>query len=213
MKVAGGKMEDGVIIGNTYDKYGSKNPIVRLMMKGYENSLNELVTIVNPTSIHEVGCGEGYWSLKWLEKGIETLGSDFSNTVISMAKSNARERNLNSDNFIVRDIYNLDPNFDTANLVVCCQVLEHLEKPDKALIALKRVAKPFLIVCVPNEPLWSVLNMARGKYWKDCGNTPGHIQKWSKKALIQLVSKYFDIQNINTPLPWTMILCKNITES
>ena len=89
MKIAGGLKENGVIIGNTYDKYGSANPIVRLMMRGYENSLNELVSIANPASIHEVGCGEGYWSLKWLEKGIETIGSDFSSTVIKMAKKNA----------------------------------------------------------------------------------------------------------------------------
>ncbi|MEI8047707.1 MAG: class I SAM-dependent methyltransferase [Bacteroidota bacterium] len=209
MKVAGGKMEDGVIIGNTYDKYGSKNPIVRLMMQGYENSLNEFVTIVNPTSIHEVGCGEGYWSLKWLEKGIETLGSDFSNTIISMAKSNAMERNLNTENFIVRDIYNLDPNSDTANLVVCCQVLEHLENPIKALEALRSVAKPYVIICVPNEPLWSILNMARGKYLSDCGNTPGHIQKWSKNGLLKFVSQYFEVINVNLPMPWTMLLCKN----
>jgi ubiquinone/menaquinone biosynthesis C-methylase UbiE len=213
MKIAGGLKENGVIIGNTYDKYGSANPIVRLMMRGYENSLNELVSIANPASIHEVGCGEGYWSLKWLEKGIETIGSDFSSTVINMAKKNAEERNLKTENFIVRDIYNLDPISDTANLVVCCQVLEHLENPIKALEALSSIAKPYVIICVPNEPLWSVLNMARGKYWSDWGNTPGHIQKWSKDELIHLVSRYFEIQNTNTPLPWTMILCKNKTLS
>jgi 2-polyprenyl-3-methyl-5-hydroxy-6-metoxy-1,4-benzoquinol methylase len=213
MKIAGGLTENGVIIGNTYDKYGSTNPIVRLMMRGYENSLNELVSIANPASIHEVGCGEGYWSLKWLKKGIETLGSDFSSTVINMAKKNAEERNLNTESFIVRDIYNLDPNTDTANLVVCCQVLEHLENPIKALEALKSIAKPYLIICVPNEPLWSALNMARGKYLSDWGNTPGHIQKWSKNELIKLVSQYFKVINVNTPLPWTMILCKNKTLS
>ena len=72
MKVAGGLQEDGIVIGNTYDKYGSRNPVVRYLMKGYEESLNEMVDFVKPESIHEVGCGEGYWSLKWLEKGIAT---------------------------------------------------------------------------------------------------------------------------------------------
>lgn len=210
MKIAGGKMEDGVIIGNTYDKYGSSNPIVKLMMKGYENSLNEFVSIVNPTSIHEVGCGEGYWSLKWMGKGIETRGSDFSNTIINMAKTNAIERKLLPENFVVKNIYDLDPaTSDQANLVVCCQVLEHLENPNEALIALKRVSNPFLIICVPNEPLWSILNMARGKYCTEWGNTPGHIQKWSKNELIQLVSCYFEVIKVNTPLPWTMLLLKN----
>jgi len=29
MKIAGGMAEEGIVVGNTYDKYGSKNPIVR----------------------------------------------------------------------------------------------------------------------------------------------------------------------------------------
>ena len=208
LKVAGGLKEDGVVIGNTYDKYGSSNPIVRFLMQGYESSLNELTSIVNPATIHEVGCGEGYWSLKWLEKGIKTRGSDFSSIVIEMARSNAMNRKLPHENFVVRDIYNLDPISDKADLVVCCQVLEHLERPDDAILALKRVATPYLIVCVPCEPLWSFLNMARGQYLSDWGNTPGHIQRWSKNGFVKLVSKYFDIVKINTPLPWTMLLCK-----
>jgi SAM-dependent methyltransferase len=208
LKVAGDLKEDGIVIGNTYDKYGSRNPIIKLMMQGYERSLNKLVNNVNPTMIHEVGCGEGYWTLKWLEKGIDAHGSDFSNTVINMAQSNANDRKLPSDNFLVRNIYDLEPAYDTANLVVCCQVLEHLDKPEDALLALKRIADPYLIVCIPREPLWSVLNMARGKYWNEWGNTPGHIQRWSKRGFIKLVSIHFDIVNINTPVPWTMLLCK-----
>jgi len=208
LKVAGGLKEGGVVIGNTYDKYGSRNPIVRMMMEGYESSLNELEGIANPETIHEVGCGEGYWTLKWLEKGIDTRGSDFSNIVIDMAQSNARDRKLPHENFVVRDIYKLDPISDKANLVVCCQVLEHLERPEEALSALKRIASPYLIVCVPREPLWSFLNMARGKYWDVWGNTPGHVQRWSKKGFVKLVSRYFDVVNINIPVPWTMLLCK-----
>lgn len=209
LHVAGGITEDGVVIGNTYDKYGSNNPIVKMMMRGYESSLQEFVNSVNPGKIHEVGCGEGYWTLKWLEKGKIALGSDFSSTIIRMAQANAIQRNLPHGHFFVRDIYSLDPLSDKADLVVCCQVLEHLERPVEALLALKRIAAPYLIVCVPNEPLWSFLNMARAKYWTDWGNTPGHIQRWSKRGFVQLVSKYFDIVKVNSPLPWTMLLCKN----
>jgi ubiquinone/menaquinone biosynthesis C-methylase UbiE len=208
MKVAGGLQEDGIVIGNTYDKYGSRNPVVRYLMKGYEESLNEMVDFVKPESIHEVGCGEGYWSLKWLEKGIATRGSDFSKIVIDMARSNARERGLPDENFVAKDIYDLDPGDDKANLVVCCQVLEHLERPDDALMVLQRIASPYLIICVPCEPKWSFLNMARGKYWADMGNTPGHIQRWSKKEFVKLAARYFDVVKVNSPLPWTMLLCK-----
>lgn len=208
LKVAGGIKEDGVVIGNTYDKYGSRNPIVKLMMQAYENSLNELVNKADPSKIHEVGCGEGYWTLKWLEKGIDTRGSDFSNTVIKMAQSNAKDRKLPYDNFLTRNIYDLDPATDKANLVVCNQVLEHLDKSGDAIFALKQIADPYLVVCVPREPLWCVLNMARGKYWGEWGNTSGHIQNWSKKEFVNLIVIHFDIVEIKTPIPWTMLLCK-----
>ena len=43
MKVSGGLTDNDVIVGNTFDKYNSKNPIVRRIMKGFHSSLNELV--------------------------------------------------------------------------------------------------------------------------------------------------------------------------
>ena len=70
LQIAGGLAEDGIIIGNTYDKYRSKNPIVRWMMNGFDASLSELVGKVSPTSIHDIGCGEGYWTMRWHEQGI-----------------------------------------------------------------------------------------------------------------------------------------------
>jgi ubiquinone/menaquinone biosynthesis C-methylase UbiE len=179
------------------------------MMRGYKHSLEQLLNKAHPLLIHEVGCGEGYWTLQWLEQGMNAMGSDFSSTVIDMARTNAQARKLPPDIFFVRSIYDLDEATDKADLIVCCQVLEHLEVPEKALLALKRVADPYLIVCVPCEPLWSILNMARGKYWKQWGNTPGHLQRWSKRDFIKLVSKHFDVVRVNSPWPWTMLLCKN----
>jgi len=206
--IAGGLKENGIVIGNTFDKYNSGNPIIQKLMKGYETSLNELVSIANPLSIHEVGCGEGYWSLKWLESGIQTVGSDFSEIIIELAQKNAVDRNLSPSNFTVRDIYELKENGDTANLVVCCNVLEHLEYPMEALQVLRRISNPYLIICVPKEPVWRFLNVIRGKYLFSLGNTPGHIQHWSERGIINLVSEYFNIVKVNTPFPWTMILCK-----
>ncbi len=209
LKVSGGLQQDGVVIGNTFDKYGSRNPIVRLMMRSYEIILDNFVTTVKPSRIHEVGCGEGYWTIKWLDKGYNAHGSDFSSIAIDMARSNAHEQQNTAQNFAVKNIYDLDPNIDSADLVVCCQVLEHLENPEKALLALKGIAHPYLILCVPREPLWHVLNIARGKYWSEWGNTPGHIQHWSKLKLIQYLSVHFTIMDVRSPIPWTMVLCKN----
>ncbi|WP_447867362.1 class I SAM-dependent methyltransferase [Rahnella bonaserana] len=208
IKIAGGKTEDGIVVGNNYDKYASKNPIVRWMMKGFENSLSGLVATVAPKTIHEVGCGEGYWVLKWNKEGIDARGCDFSQQVINIAKENSTATNLPASLFKTRSIYDLNKEEDSAELIVCCEVLEHLEDPEAGLKAIKKVADDYVILSVPREPLWRVLNLARGRYIKDMGNTPGHLQHWSKKSFIELVEKHFIIVEVKSPLPWTMILCR-----
>jgi 2-polyprenyl-3-methyl-5-hydroxy-6-metoxy-1,4-benzoquinol methylase len=207
MKISGGLSENGVVVGNTYDKYGSRNPIVRNIMRGFESTLQQLVDEANPASIHEVGCGEGYWVSRWSERGIPVRGSDFSETVIELARNNAIENNLSPGLFKQRSVYDLQPEEDSADLVVCCEVLEHLEQPDQALLAIQTIVRKHAVFSVPREPLWSVLNMARGKYWADFGNTPGHIQRWSQRDFIKLISRYFKVKKIRAPLPWTMLLC------
>ena len=208
VRIAGGVKESGIVIGNTYDKYGSRNPLVRWITGRFEAALSDLVARAAPTAIHEVGCGEGYWVLRWNAQGIPARGSDFSTRVIAMARDNASDRGLSSRSFEVRSIYDLEPGRDGADLVVCCEVLEHLEDPEAGLRALQRVAGRHLIVSVPREPLWRILNVARGKYVADLGNTPGHLQHWSKTGFVHLVSRYFEVVAVRTPLPWTMLLCR-----
>jgi 2-polyprenyl-3-methyl-5-hydroxy-6-metoxy-1,4-benzoquinol methylase len=208
IKIAGGAKEDGISIGNTYDKYGSRNPIVKWMMNGFSNALSDLAVKTKPESIHEIGCGEGYWVLRWNEQGLTARGCDFSKNVIEIARENAINRRLPTSLFNSRSIYDLDAEQDSADLVVCCEVLEHLENPEAGLQALQRVTRRNLIVSVPQEPLWCALNLARGKYIAHWGNTPGHIQHWSKRGFIKLVSNYFEVIETRSPLPWTMLLCQ-----
>lgn len=207
MKVSGGMEEGGIVVGNTYDKYNSGNPVVRWMMRGFAQKLEALVTKVNPKSIHEVGCGEGYWVLKWNDAGINARGSDFSTRVINLAKLNAEKQKLSTKIFNVGSIYELQAS-DSADLIVCCEVLEHLEDPEAGLYALQKIVKGHLIVSVPREPIWCALNMVRGKYLLNFGNTPGHLQHWSSTGFTKLISNYFDVIEIAKPFPWTMLLCQ-----
>jgi 2-polyprenyl-3-methyl-5-hydroxy-6-metoxy-1,4-benzoquinol methylase len=210
MKISHGMTDQGVIVGNVYDKYGSNNPAARWVMRGFESALDQLVSIIKPRSLHEVGCGEGYWVMRWAEQGIEARGSDFSSKIIDLARFNAVERSLSQDIFKTCGIYDLNPTQDAAELLVCCEVLEHLERPEEGLKALRSLADPYLIISVPREPIWSLMNMARGKYLRDFGNTPGHIQRWSKRGFIELVTKFFEVLELRTPIPWTMLLCHRL---
>lgn len=207
MHLSKGRSEDGIVVGNTYDKYGTKNPVARYLVNGFSDALDSLVERTGARTIHEVGCGEGYWVLRWQKAGQQVRGSDFSTQAIDLARTNAGEAGLDAQ-FRVASIYDLSPPDDTAELVVCCEVMEHLEEPERALSVLAKLASPHLIVSVPREPVWSWMNMARGKYWRDFGNTPGHIQRWSKRRYLELLSRYVDIVEVRSPLPWTMALCR-----
>ena len=97
------------------------------------------------------------------------------------------------------------------DLVICSEVLEHLEDPERALKNIKELCneKGFILLSVPKEPIWRICNMARGKYWKDLGNTPGHIQHWTKKKFCRMVvNNDMKIVSVKTPFPWTMVLAK-----
>jgi 2-polyprenyl-3-methyl-5-hydroxy-6-metoxy-1,4-benzoquinol methylase len=209
IKIAKGNKQDGIVIGNAFDKYGSSNLVVKIIMNGFDKALARFVNQVSPKDIHEVGCGEGYWVIKWQQASINARGSDFSSEVIAIARENAQLVNLSPNLFAVKSIYELQPNSDSAELIVCCEVMEHLKNPEAALQQLQVITGSYLIVSVPREPVWRMLNILRAKYLRDLGNTPGHIQHWSKKGIIHLVQKYFDIVEVASPFPWTMMLCKN----
>ena len=95
-----------------------------------------------------------------------------------------------------------------ADLVVCCEVMEHLLEPEEALKKLAFLASPYCLFSVPREPLWRLLNLLRGVYIKKLGNTPGHVQHWSKRSFRRFVSPFFTVIETATPLPWTFLLCR-----
>ena len=207
-------MESGVVYGNTYDKYGSANPLVRRIMRGFTRRLERYVDRAAPASIHEVGCGEGYWTLRWVRRGVPCRGTDFAAAVIDHARANARGAGLDPGMFAVRSVYDLAPPDDRADLIVCCEVLEHLPDPRTALARLAAVAGRHVILSVPREPLWRTLNVLRGAYLRDVGNTPGHVQHWSRRGFVRLIETAlpgFEIIDQCAPLPWTMLLCRRRT--
>jgi hypothetical protein len=87
-------------------------------------------------------------------------------------------------------------------------VLEHVPEPGATLAEMARVARRWLLVSVPREPLWRGLNLARGAYVRDLGNTPGHLNHWSRRAFVSLLARHGTVQEARSPLPWTMALVR-----
>ena len=89
--------------------------------------------------------------------------------------------------------------------MLAIEVFEHLGDTAGALHELHRVCSGSLIASVPFEPIWRAGNMARGRYWRELGNTPGHINHWTKNGFAELVGRRFDVRAVRSPLPWTMV--------
>jgi ubiquinone/menaquinone biosynthesis C-methylase UbiE len=98
-----------------------------------------------------------------------------------------------------------DGEFDLAAAI---EVLEHVPDPEHTVAEMARVAGRHLLVSVPREPLWRGLNMARGAYLKDLGNTPGHLNHWSKRAFVRLLAQHGEVIEARSPFPWTMVLLR-----
>jgi len=191
------------LVGNIYDKYNSKNPITRLLMRGFLNGITELYNFIKPASVLEVGCGEGELADYLLQHSAERPqyfeASDLSLDVISPESDPLIK-------FRESSIYELPYSENSFELVVCSEVLEHLEYPQRGLSEIARVAEKGVLLSTPWEPVWRLLNLARGKYVMNFGNTPGHIQHFSRQGLIKLAQTHLEVVNKRIPLPWTIIL-------
>jgi 2-polyprenyl-3-methyl-5-hydroxy-6-metoxy-1,4-benzoquinol methylase len=193
--------------GNVYDKYGTSNPIERRLVGGFLDEVCGLVDRTRAGEAHEVGCGEGEISLLLARRGLRVRGSDVSADVIAEARRRATAAGVDVP-YRAAPISALDPARDAAELIVCCEVLEHLDDPAAGLDALAELARPWLLVSVPREPIWRVLNLARGKYVRDLGNTPGHLGHWSRRRFLELLGSRVEVVAVRSPLPWTLALCR-----
>jgi SAM-dependent methyltransferase len=200
-------VDAGDVGGNVYDKYGTSNPVARRLMDGFLGRLDQLVDRTGAQQAHEVGCGEGELAIRLARRGLRVRGTDAFTQVLDEARRRADAAGVEIE-FEARPVEELEPERDAAELVLCCEVLEHLEKPERALDVLAELARPWLIASVPREPLWRGLNLARLAYVRDLGNTPGHLNHWSKREFVRFLTRRFEVVEVVSPLPWTMALCR-----
>ena len=193
--------------GNTYDKYGSTNPVVRRLLAGFEATLDELFERASAESVLDVGCGEGVLTEQWARRLGErkVVGLDLPDPKLE-AHWRARERpNLR---FVAGRGEQLPFGDGEFDLVTAIETLEHVPDPERTLAEMARVARRHLLVSVPREPLWRGLNLLRGAYVRELGNTPGHVNHWSRGGFGELVARRGEVLAVRSPFPWTMVLAR-----
>ncbi len=205
--------DEGIVTGNTFDKYGSRNPVVRRLMARFERDLDELFEAAAPTSVLDVGCGEGVLVHRWAgrlaernpEDAARVVGIDLEEDSIQAGWAERRAPNLE---YRVMPAANLPFATDEFDFASAIEVLEHVPDPAHTLSEMARCAQRHLLVSVPREPLWRMLNMARGAYWSTLGNTPGHLNHWSRRSFVELLTRYGEVVEVRSPFPWTMLLVR-----
>jgi len=202
-----GPSSEAVPTGNIYDKYGSANPVVRRLMAGFHSALDDLWDRAAPGSALDVGCGEGVVTERFarrLETG-HVVGVDLEDPKLRDEWSRRARPNLEFRALAGPDLPFADDEFDIACAI---EVLEHVPDPERTLAEMVRVARRHVLVSVPREPLWRGLNVARGAYLRNLGNTPGHVNHWSRRAFVAFAGQHGPIEEVRSPFPWTMLLVR-----
>lgn len=187
-------------------EYNSSNVILKYLINKFYGTLETKILkpyLDNIESVLEVGCGAGESS----QRIHKMLGDrKFDPTEYDDRYIEAIERCNYPFKVTKEDVYKLTKSHGEYDCVVMLEVLEHLENYKQALKELFRVSSRYVIISVPNEPTWSLLNLVRLKYFKSLGNTPGHINHWNKRRLSVLLGEYGKVLNIVTTLPWVIAI-------
>lgn len=186
---------------DNFQKHTTQNPVQKFLIDAFFTVLIKEIKDLNPDSILDAGCGEGFTLERLKKAGVDRhlVGVDLQRAV-ELGMSTHPHLQLEEGS-----IYRLPYADNSFDLVLCSEVLEHLEYPEKAMEELYRVTKRYCIITVPHEPFFRLANFMRGKNFLRWGNDIEHIQHWSKKSIGTFVEKKFKIKNIRTPFPWTIV--------
>ena len=199
---------EGTVTGNTYDKYGSSNPVVRRLMATFQRTLGELFEQVDPASVLDVGCGEAILTHQWAtaRPATRVVGFDLEDPQIQ-----AHWEQRTAPNLEYRILRAQEP-FPFADgefaLATAIEVLEHVPDPEHTVAEMARCARGgHLLVSVPREPLWRGLNMARGAYVQGPRQHARARQPLVAGAASRRCSaRHGEVVETRSPFPWTMLL-------
>ena len=178
-------------------KYRSKNPLRQLLTARLNNRLTRLVTeairarpgahaAASQTDVLDAGCGEGYFTGHLLRAApaLSAVGLDASEEALAIA----REKNPQT-RFLCGSVYELPFPDGGARVVVLCEVLEHLDRPELALREIARVAEEAVIVSVPHEPWFRLGNLLTLRHVPRLGNPTGHVNHWTRRGFRRMIQQ------------------------
>lgn len=172
------------------EKYKSKNPLKRSMVERLNYRILDIVgNIINNKAdvrILDAGCGEGFIDRLIIDRypGVRITGLEFTKEAITIAKATNP-----SVEYIQGDVCNMPFKDRSFDFVLCTEVLEHLQDPEKAMKEIMRVSTGRFLITVPNEPWFCIGNMIVLKNISRLGNPIDHINHWTKGSFTDFLRK------------------------
>lgn len=189
---------------SNYEKFQTGNPVVRRLIDRFYERLLAVVEPLGAGSLLDAGCGEGE-TLARLGDALppRTVAVDLSPEAVEFTAR--RLPRVEVSRASVLDLPFADAGFD---LVVCLEVLEHIESPDAALAELARVSGEHLVVSVPHEPWFRAGSLLRGKYLCGLGNHPEHVNHWNPRTLRAFLEPRLEVVSLERSFPWLIAHCR-----
>lgn len=191
-----------------FEKHNTKNPIGKFFLNNFLNSVVKTIRPLNIETVLDAGCGEGF-TLDRLQQ--EKIGKTFEGIEFDQEAVELGNKLYPTLNIKQGDIYKLPFKNNSFDLVVCTEVLEHLENPKKAYRELLRVSRKYVLISVPNEPFFTIQRIARFQNIRHLGAHPEHIQHWTFPAFMKFIKvRGVKIVSRKLPVPWTMVVIKKV---
>jgi len=187
-------------------KYQSQNPVQRHLIRRFLAQLSELFDQTQPSdSVLEIGCGEGFVAgqLSARHGGSSYVGVDLNGDDIEKLK--AKFPAVEAHQGSIYDLSFLERDFD---VVVCAEVMEHLDDPGAALDQMLQRNPRWLVLSVPHEPWFCLSNFARGKNIRRFGNDPEHVNLWGRRGFRKVLDSRLVVERHETSYPWQLALAR-----
>lgn len=185
-------------------KYRSKNPLQRELIRRFVAKVHALFLEAGPVeSVLEVGVGEGFLSGYLSEKLPEKAFTGVDVREEDLARLRRKFPRISTERADIYEVGKLPGRYD---LVICAEVLEHVDDPDRALAALVSLRPKHLLLTVPHEPWFLLSNLLRGKNLSRLGNDPEHLQLFTSGRFRALLERHLTLERTTKSYPWLLAL-------
>lgn len=161
--------------GSYYHEHYWKECALKLLLK----------EVKNPQGLQllDCGCGRGEFLQMANAAGFNASGLDIDNTCVDLARRFGKAEQIDPEDYLesLPDA--------SVDIISSCHVLEHVENPKRLLCNMRRIARQYVLIAVPNLRLFTAF---RGN--KQGGVNDGHLQGWDRVTLYNLAVRHCGLE-------------------